>query len=194
MKRLIQLFLFFLLILISIIFYNNYFVDKVQKKISKQEKVTDEIQSEMNDKNNLIKNLKYDVRLSDNSQYTITADFSELLYEGDVESVSMNFVIAKFINVDGSILVITSDKAIFNNNIYNTKFTDNVKIIYLDHVIISDKLDLNFTKNNVVIYDNVVYQGVQGDVIADNILINLITKNIEIFMNDPKNKVTVNTN
>ena len=194
MKRLIQLFLFFLLILISIIFYNNYFVDKVQKKISKQEKVTDEIQSEMNDKNNLIKNLKYDVRLSDNSQYTITADFSELLYEGDVESVSMNIVIAKFINVDGSTLVITSDKAIFNNSIYDTKFTDNVKIVYLDHVIFSDKLDLNFTKNNVVIYDNVVYQGFQGDIIADNILINLITKNIEIFMNDPKNKVTVNTN
>ena len=190
MKRLIQLFLFFLLILIGIIFYNNYFVDKVPKQKSKQK----EISSEMSDKNNLIKNLKYDVRLGDNSQYTITADFSELLYEGDVESVSMNIVIAKFINVDGSTLVITSDKAIFNNNIYDTKFTDNVKIVYLDHVIFSDKLDLNFTKNNVVIYDNVVYQGIQGDVIADNILINLITKNIEIFMNDPKNKVTVNTN
>ena len=120
--------------------------------------------------------------------------FKDYYESTNSQVISRPFVTAKFINVDGSILVITSDKAIFNNNIYNTKFTDNVKIIYLDHVIISDKLDLNFTKNNVVIYDNVVYQGVQGDVIADNILINLITKNIEIFMNDPKNKVTVNTN
>ena len=180
--------------MIGTIFYNNYFTDKTPKQAIKQKIDDDKNFPEMTDKNNLIKNLKYDVRLNDNSQYTITSDLSELLYDGDVESVSMNIVIAKFISSDGSILTITSDKAIFNNNIYDTKFIDNVKILYLDHVIFSDKLDLNFTKNNVEIYDNVVYQGVQGDIITDNILIDLITKNVEIFMNDPKNKVTVNTN
>ena len=193
MKRLIQLSLFFLLFFIAIIFYKSYFTNQTPKKIINQKVNDDTNLTEMN-KNNLIKNLKYDVRLNDDSQYTITSDLSEILYEGNVESVSMNIVIAKFIGSDGTVLTITSDKAIFNNNIYDTKFYDNVKILYLDHVIFSDKLDLNFTKNNVVIYDNVVYQGVQGDIITDNILINLITKNVEIFMNNPKNKVTVNTN
>jgi len=193
MKRLIQLSLFFLLFFIAIIFYKSYFTNQTPKKIINQKVNDDTNLTEMN-KNNLIKNLKYDVRLNDDSQYTITSDLSEILYEGNVESVSMNIVIAKFIGSDGTVLTITSDKAIFNNNIYDTKFYDNVKILYLDHVIFSDKLDLNFTKNNVVIYDNVVYQGSQGDIITDNILINLITKNVEIFMNNPKNKVTVNTN
>lgn len=193
MKRLIQLSLFFLLFLIAAIFYKSYFTNQTPKKIINQKVNDDTNLSEMS-KNNLIKNLKYDVRLNDDSQYTITSDFSEILYEGNVESVYMNIVIAKFISSDGSVLTITSDKAIFNNNIYDTKFYDNVKILYLDHVIFSDKLDLNFTKNNVVIYDNVVYQGSQGDIITDNILINLITKNVEIFMHNPKNNVTVSTN
>ena len=193
MKRLIQLSLFFLLFFIAIIFYKTYFTNQTPKKIINQKVNDDTNLTEMN-KNNLIKNLKYDVRLNDDSQYTITSDLSEILYEGNVESVSMNIVIAKFIGSDGTVLTITSDKAIFNNNIYDTKFYDNVKILYLDHVIFSDKLDLNFTKNNVVIHDNVVYQGSQGDIITDNILINLITKNVEIFMNNPKNNVTVSTN
>ena len=51
-----------------------------------------------------------------------------------VELVSMNAVVARFISADGTILTITSDKALFNN-IYNTEFRDNVKIVYLDHVI-----------------------------------------------------------
>ena len=193
MKRLIQLSLFFLLFLIATIFYKSYFINKTPKKTINQKVNNDTNLPEMS-KNNLIKNLKYDVRLNDDSQYTITSDFSEILYEGNVESVYMNIVIAKFISSDGSVLTITSDKAIFNNNIYDTKFYDNVKILYLDHVIFSDKLDLNFTKNNVVIYDNVVYQGSQVDIITDNILINLITKNVEIFMHNPKNNVTVSTN
>ena len=193
MKRLIQLSLFFLLFLIAAIFYKSYFTNQTPKKIINQKVNDDTNLSEMS-KNNLIKNLKYDVRLNDDSQYTITSDFSEILYEGNVESVYMNIVIAKFISSDGSVLTITSDKAIFNNNIYDTKFYDNVKILYLDHVIFSDKLDLNFTKNNVVIYDNVVYQGSQGDIITDNILINLINKNFEIFMHNTKNNVTVSTN
>jgi len=193
MKRLIQLSLFFLFFLIATIFYKIYFTNQIPKKIINQ-KVNDDTNLPEISKNNLIKNLKYDVRLNDDSQYTITSDSSEILYEDNVESVSMNIVIAKFISSEGSVLTITSDKAIFNNNIYDTKFYDNVKILYLDHVIFSDKLDLNFTKNNVVIYDNVVYQGSQGDIITDNILINLITKNVEIFMNNPKNNVTVSTN
>ena len=179
--------------MIATIFYKSYFINKTPKKIINQ-KVNDDTNLPEMSKNNLIKNLKYDVRLNDNSQYTITSDFSEILYDGNAESVSMNIVIAKFIGSDGSVLTITSDKAIFNNNIYDTKFYDNVNILYLDHVIFADKLDLNFTKNNVVIYDNVVYQGSQGDIITDNILINLITKNVEIFMNNPKNNVTVSTN
>ena len=105
----------------------------------------------------------------------------------------MNNVIATFFGKDGSILTITSDKAIFNSSIYDTEFRENVIVKYLDNSILSDKLDLNFNENIVTIYDNVVYEGLKGNILTDNIVIDLITKNVELFMNNSKKKVIVNT-
>ncbi len=191
MKRTIQLFLFFSLIIISLLFYKNYFV-KIEPV--KNDNLIEENEAQLNDSNNLIQNLKYDVVLNDSSKYTITADKSEILYIDDTEFVFMEMVIAKFIDTDDSELIITSDKAIFNNSNYNTNFEKNVEIIYLNHVIRSNKLDLDLDKNIARIYDNVVYQGLQGEMKTDNVVINLITKNTDIFMNDKNNKITGKTN
>ena len=191
MKRTIQLFLFFSLIIISLLFYKNYFV-KIESV--KNDNLIEENEAQLNDSNNLIQNLKYDVVLNDSSKYTITADKSEILYIDDTEFVFMEMVIAKFIDTDDSELIITSDKAIFNNSNYNTNFEKNVEIIYSNHVIRSNKLDLDLDKNIARIYDNVVYQGLQGEMKTDNVVINLITKNTDIFMNDKNNKITGKTN
>ena len=190
MKKIIQLFLFSLIIIISIFFYRSYFTQKDITKIDKLN-IDEKVLSES--KNNLIKNLEYNVILNDNSEYLITADESEILYKNDVELVSMKNVIAKFFNVDNSLLVITSNRAVFNNSIYDTEFRENVEVKYLDHFIQSDKLDLNISKNIVIIYDNVIYEGIKGEIFTDNIIINLITKDVEIFMNNSQKKVTVTT-
>ena len=190
MKKLIQFFLFFIIILISIIFYQTYFTDEEHTKKDLTES-SNKIQEQLDDKSNLIKNLSYEVKFDDNTQYVITADFSEIKYENDIEIVEMQKVLAKIINKDEVTLIITGDTAIFNNSNYNTNFKKNVKVEYIDNIIFSDKLDLNFLENLVVIYENVVYEGAHGNINTDNIIINLITKNVEIFMNDPKNKVKV---
>jgi Organic solvent tolerance protein OstA len=189
-KKIIQLSLFFLLVLISIIFYKSYFQNISEKKIEK--KVEKEILIE--NQNNLIKNLRYNVNFDNNTQYFITAELSELFYQETSEFVKMQKVIAKFINEENIPLVIESDNAIYNNTNYNTKFSNNVKITYLGNLITAENLDLNFSKNIITIQNNVVYEGVQGLLKADNIKINLITKKIEIFMNDSKNKVKINSN
>ena len=189
-KKIIQLSLFFLLVLISIIFYKSYFQNISEKKIEK--KVEKEILIE--NQNNLIKNLRYNVNFDNNTQYFITAELSELFYQETSEFVKMQKVIAKFINEENIPLVIESDNAIYNNSNYNTKFSNNVKITYLGNLITAENLDLNFSKNIITIQNNVVYEGVQGLLKADNIKINLITKKIEIFMNDSKNKVKINSN
>mgnify|MGYP002015198348 CR=1 FL=1 len=152
---------------------------------------SDEIQEELDNKSNLIKNLSYEVKFDDNTQYIITADLSEIKYENDIEIVEMQQVLAKIINDEKVSLIITGDKAFFNNSNFNTSFRENVKVEYTENVIFSDKLDLNFLENLVVIYENVVYEGAYGNVNTDNVIINLITKNVEIFMNDPKNKIKV---
>ncbi len=187
-KKIIQLLLFILLVIISIIFYRNYFIISSDIKTEKQEeKILIENQ------NNLIKNLRYNVNFDNNTQYFITAELSEIYYQDQSEFVKMQIVIAKFINEENIPLIIESDNAIYNNSNYNTKFANNVKISYLGNIITSENLDLNFAENIVTIQNNVIYEGNQGLVKADNALINLTTKEIEIFMNNEKDKVKINS-
>ena len=87
------------------------------------------------------------------------------------EYVEMQIVLARLINEE-NILIIEPDKATYNNSNYNTKFSNNVKITYLDNIINSQNLDLNFEENTVTAYNNVIYEGIRGQLRADNIVIN----------------------
>ena len=193
MKKALQLFILFVIIILGIFFYNTYL--KEDRKVENTElikELKEEEEGEIKDiQNNLIKNLKYDVKFENNSQYSISADLSELTYIDDEEIVNMNGVKAIIIDENNSLIIITSNQAVFNNKTYNTVFSENVKIDYLKNEISSEKLELDFDKNIVTITDNVVYEGMQGFLKTDNIKIYLLTKNVEIFMNDKKKKVQI---
>ena len=194
MKRYIQLILILILIIISFFFYKSYFLD--DKKINLNNKKTNnEIPNadEKNSSNNLIKNLKYEVKLDQNKQYIITADLSELTYEDDVELVNMQEVKAIFISEDNIPLTITSETAIYNSLNYNTNFRKNVQVEYLSNIIVADKMDINFQENIITIYENVKYDGLEMNMKTDNIKINLITKKIDIYMNNNSNNVEIET-
>lgn len=194
MKKILQLSIIFLIFLISLSFYLYYFktdpITKTNNRIITQEKENNDPSIE-SEKNNLIKNLKYNVKFDDNSEYSITADLSELSYKNGIEIVYMQKVTAIFIDEKIAQFTITADNAIFDNSNYNTNFRNNIEIDYMSHKIFSDKLDLNFSENNVSIYENVVYQGLESTIKADNVNINLVTKNTEIFMNNSEKKVLV---
>ena len=193
MKKALQLFILFVIIILGIFFYNTYL--KEDRKVENTElikELKEEEEGEIKDiQNNLIKNLKYDVKFENNSQYSISADLSELTYIDDEEIVNMNGVKAIIIDENNSLIIITSNQAVFNNKTYNTVFSENVKIDYLKNEISSEKLELDFDKNIVTITNNVVYEGMQGFLKTDNIKIYLLTKNVEIFMNDKKKKVQI---
>ena len=190
MKKVIQLTLFIFLIVITIIFYKVYF-HKKKPQLSEiniqQEKL------KTTSENNLIKNLKYEVRLDQDNQYIISSDLSEITYENNIEIVIMQNVTAIFIDANNIPLTITSDKAIYNNSNYNTNFIDNIKIDYINNIILSDKMNLDFSKNLITIFGNVQYDGIQGAIKTDNIKINLITKKIDIYMDKDKNNVEIIT-
>jgi LPS export ABC transporter protein LptC len=185
-KKVIQLSLIILLVLISIIFYKTYF-----QKNSQTKSVKKNVEIFIENESNLIKNLRYNVNFDDNTEYFITAELSEIFYKDNSEFVKMQIVTAKFIDKDNLPLTIESDKAIYDNNNYNTKFSDNVKITYMGNIIMSEFLELNFEENIITIRNNVVYEGIQGHLRSDNIMINLITKKTEIFMNDDKDKIKI---
>ena len=88
MKRIIQLLLIFFIIFTSIIFYKVYFSEKeLEVEI---ENIENEDEQVLNPENNLIKNLKYEIKLDNNSQYIVKSDLSEITYENSVEIVIMN--------------------------------------------------------------------------------------------------------
>ncbi len=191
-KRYIQLFLFLILFLIALIFYLKYLVpEKNTKKIdlkTSNNQILDE------DQNNLIKNLKYNIKFNNNNEYIIESKESELSYENNKEIVIMKKVIAKIIEQNGAIMIITADYANFDSSTYDTEFHTNVLVKYTDNSISSDNLRLDFTQNIINIYNNVVYQGLQGTIKTDNAIINLISKDAKIFMNNSNTKVGIISN
>ena len=188
MKKFIQFFLFLLIIVISIFINQTYLKkDEIKKNVLEIE----QNDSLIDDKNNLIKNLKYEIKFDNNTQYIITAELSEITYNEGVEIVKMQKVKAKFIDEKKKILSIFSNEAIYNNSTYNTSFKDNINISYMQNSINSKNLDLDFQNNIVSIYNNVIYKGPQSEIKADNVKIDLISKKTTISMDNSGKKVEV---
>ena len=101
MKKIIKLILFLLLTIILIIFYTVYFGGNKNIKID-----TSEEQSITVPKDNLIKNLKYEVNLDKKNKYVITSNLSKITYENSVEVVKMQKVVAIFTDQENIPLII----------------------------------------------------------------------------------------
>ena len=126
MKIFLQVFLFSILILISFFFYKKYFM---KKEIIEEVKIEKKIkEDELIEKKNIISNLQYNVELENNGKYEIKSSSSEIIYEGGVEIVFMEDVIAIFTDNLNRKITVKSDKASFNSITYNTKFINNTKI------------------------------------------------------------------
>jgi hypothetical protein len=188
MKRIIQLILFLTLILISFIFHKLYFQET--NKINIQTNIfTNE--SSASTSNNLIKDLKYEVKLDNNNEYILTAEFGEIVYEDDAEKVKMQNVVGILIDQNNIPITIKSANAVYDNSSYATNFSENVKIEYLDNKIFADKVDLDFKNNIIIVYDNVKYYRIDGNMKADSIIINLITKKIDVNMKNKKDNIKI---
>ena len=192
MKIFLQVFLFSILILISFFFYKQYFI---KEEIIEKVKIEKEIkEDELIEKKNVISNLQYNVELENNGKYEIKSSSSEIIYEGGVEIVFMEDVIAIFTDNLNRKITVKSDKASFNSVTYNTKFINNTKILYENHKITSDKIDFNFKDNNILISENVIYTGLNNEINTDNIKINLITKDVQFYMNSQNEKIKIKSN
>ena len=201
------------LILLSIVFfsifyvYKFYFTTKDSIKINQsdivQNKSSDDINNnksnfdiddktnaDVDDQNNLIKNLSYFSKDTLGTEYIIESQYSELNLD-NVDVISMKNVSAKIIMANSEPIYITSNFAKYNNENYETTFTDNVLIVYLDNKIRCEKFYISIENNIANVTDSVIYENPKGKLIADTIEIDLITKNSKIFMIDKNKKVMV---
>ena len=193
------------LILLSIVFfsifyvYKFYFKTKDNIKINQsdivQNKSSDDINNnksnfDIDSENNLIKNLSYFSKDNLGNEFIIESKNSELNLD-NLDIISMENVSAKIIMVNSEPIYVTSNLAKYNNENYETTFTDNVLIVYLDNKIRCEKFYISIENNIANVTDNVIYENSNGKLIADTIEIDLITKNSKIFMIDKNKKVMV---
>jgi len=152
--------------------------------------IDDKINADVDNQNNFIKNLSYFSKDNLGNEYIIESQSSELNLD-NVDVISMKNVSAKIIMVNSEPIYITSNFAKYNNENYETTFTDNVLIVYLHNKIRCEKFYISIENNIANVTDNVIYENPKGILIADTIKIDLITKNSKIFMNDKNKKVMV---
>ena len=201
------------LILLSIVFFSIYYVykfyfktkdnikigqsDIVQNKSSDDINnnksnfdIDDKTNTNIDNQNNLIKNLSYFSKDNLGNEYIIESKYSELNLD-NVDIISMESVSAKIIMANSKPIYVTSNFAKYNNENYETTFTDNVLIVYLDNKIRCEKFHISIKNNFANVTDNVIYENPKEKLIADTIEIDLITKNSKIFMIDKSKKVVV---
>lgn len=196
MNRIIQLILSSILIIIIFVFYNKYFKQNNKAEIKNALSITSSSNQKEDDlvnqkENNLIKNLKYEISIRENNDYQIMSELSELTNKDGSELILMTKVTAILTDENNNSLIITSDKAVYNNTNYNTSFENNVRIQYLNNIILADNMFLDFKENFISVKNNVKYNGSLGNLEADNIKINLITKKIDLFMNNANENIVI---
>ena len=179
--------------------YENFFKNKsfVQEEsenktinesvsISQSEEI---INSEEKEKN-LISNLKYKSFDSMGNEYLINSKSAELSLKDD-GLVKLMDVSAKIILKKKSPILIKSDYAIHNKNMFDTKFYGNVNITHEDIKIFSENLDMMYNSNFVSLYNIKEIYDNNIQLKADRIDFDILTKNVSINMNENTEKVKI---
>ena len=177
---------FIILIFISslVLVYANFFkkIETVQIEPMREES---EIYS-----SNIIKNVKYTTKDAEGNTYTITAS------EGEIDYTNSNIIyltnvsaLIELVNLES--ISISSKYGKYNSKNFDTIFSKNVIINYLDNNIIGEYLDFSIDRNSMLISRKVVYTSLDNILKADAIEMNIKTKDIKIFMYEKQKKVNL---
>ncbi len=177
-------FIILFLFLISILTYFKFFVEKevVEQNPQKNEK---NIYS-----SNIIKDVKYTTKDADGNEYIITAEQGEIDYSNsNVLYLTKVKALIRLVNSEN--ISITSEYGKYNSNNFDTIFSKNVLINYLDNKITGEYLDFSLERNSMLISRKVVYTNLENILKADVVEINIKTKDTKIFMYENKKKVNI---
>ena len=180
----------FFFILISII----YFSLKDKKKTTSVNIIEEEIVEDENyTSSNILKDVKYSAKDLNGNQLTIEA------LNGEIDSSNKNIIFltdvkAMITLTNSEIIQVTSDFGKYNINNFNTIFSKNVLINYLNNKITGDYLDFSLERNSLIASKNVIYTNDKNILKADIITMDIKTKDIKIQMYEDKKKVNIKSN
>ncbi|MDC3037488.1 LPS export ABC transporter periplasmic protein LptC [Candidatus Pelagibacter sp.] len=184
-KRIGKVFLISLgLITLFFLIYLNFFQKKKNVKLEPQETVKTTSSS------NIINDVRYTTKDVDGNEYIITAFEGEIDYS-DPNILYLTEVEALIILVDSENITINSDYGKYNSENFDTIFSKNVIINYLDNNITGKYLDFSLERNSMLISKKVVYTNLENILKADVIEVDIKTKDAKIFMYENQKKVNI---
>jgi len=178
-RKIFQLSLVLLGVCVVFFTYFSTFEKKDTKKETKKETI---IQEEIVEEDiNKFENVEYEGIDNSGNRFVIGSQYAQFEKERP-EVIFMENIKSTFYFKDKTSLTIISDSGVFNQRTNDMKFSDNVRMDYLENVLFSDRALFNNYENQLLVAGNVVGEGPVGDLQADELDFDLNTKNLKISM------------
>ena len=186
-KKVIQILIILLIILISYLVLNIYFFDK--KDISDLD-LNENLVIEEDNLNfvNVMENLEYKSSDRSGNNYIIKAKKGKVNLEKE-NLLILEDVYGEIKLVGKSTIYIYSNFAQYNKNNFDTRFYQNVLVNYEDKRFNCDNLDLFFKDNFGSMYNNIVFVDENTQINADQVNMNLLNGDINIKMFQEEKKI-----
>ena len=179
-KKVIQILIILLIILISYLVLNIYFFDK--KDISDLDLNENLVIEEDNlNFDNVMENLGYKSSDKSGNNYIIKAKKGKVNLEKE-NLLILEDVYGEIKLVGKSTIYIYSNFAQYNRNNFDTRFYQNVLVNFEDKRFNCDNLDLFFKDNFGSMYNNIVFVDENTQINADQVNMNLLNGDINIKM------------
>ena len=178
------------IIILTWFVYSKYF-KKNENLLSKPMNSTILNEEDVVYKSNIIKDINYTSRDLKGNEYILVAKEGEIdLDNSDIIFLTDVIAYIKLIK-NSELIVITSNYGKYNTINYETIFSKNVKIDYVDNIITGDYLDFSMMKNLLIISRNVIYKNIENTMKADVIELDTTTKDTKIYMYNSSEQVNV---
>tara|TARA_Y100001935_G_scaffold116297_1_gene96233 strand:- start:1973 stop:2551 length:579 start_codon:yes stop_codon:yes gene_type:complete len=178
-------FLFFFIIILFIFFYFKFF--KKSKQITE---IKPEIKEELVYSSNVINDVFYTTIDANGNEYIIRASLGEIDYNKPniIYLTTVNALI-KLNNLNE--ITIKSEYGKYNSDNFDTIFSKNVIVDYLENRIEGEYLDFSLNRNSMIMSKKVVYTNLDNILKADVVEMNIETKDTKIFMHEKGDQVNI---
>tara|TARA_Y100000591_G_scaffold316863_1_gene325936 strand:- start:518 stop:1093 length:576 start_codon:yes stop_codon:yes gene_type:complete len=184
-KKILKIFFIIFIIISATFFIFEKFIKK-NETISSYPDLPDETTSN----SNIIENVSYTSKDTQGNEYIINASKGEIDYSNSNILYLTN--VSAIIKLENSEKITVSSKyGKYNSDNYDTIFSKNVIIKYLNNEITGEYLDFSLERNLMIISKKVIYNNLDNILKADVIEMNLKTKDTKIFMYEKEKKVKI---
>ena len=184
-KKILKIFLVFLFLIILLIFFLRFFNEN-----KKNEEINLDVSKQNDIESNLIKEISFFSKDKKGNKYILKAKEGEVDLSNN-KIIYLKKITAQVVLNNSEDIIIVSDFGKYNIENYDTIFSKNVLIKYLDSRISSNYMEFSINKSLMTITNNVIYSNNDNLLKADAVEFNTDTKKVNIFMYDSSEKVKI---